>query len=198
MKRIDTINVREDLFGSGKAGFHDNADLSGQDATYLSPDWLNSIQEELCNILELSGVALNPESKRQLFDLLLTRKNLVNDLTTGGTGKALTAEQGKLFFGMFSGGNYHFKIPNPLLPSKPWIVQFGSVTKTAPPGTSTHTLYFNLAFPNACSIAICSGESHVDVTSTLESPNKSQANLFLHNFGTSSVEKKTVWVAIGN
>lgn len=96
MQRIDTLNVREDLFGLGKAGFHDNADLPGQDATYLSPDWLNAVQEELCNVLELSGVVINPESKRQLFDLLITRKNLVNDLTTGGIDQVLTAEMGKI------------------------------------------------------------------------------------------------------
>ena len=33
MNRIDTINARENMFGVGKSGFHDNADLPGQDAT---------------------------------------------------------------------------------------------------------------------------------------------------------------------
>lgn len=76
MKRIDTINARPDLFGVGKAGFHDNADLPGQDATYLSPEWFNTVQEELCNLLELHGIALNPESNRQLYDLLTTQADL--------------------------------------------------------------------------------------------------------------------------
>ncbi len=55
---------------------HDNADLSGQDATYVTPDWFNTVQEELCNLLELNGIVLNPTSKRQLYDLLTTQADL--------------------------------------------------------------------------------------------------------------------------
>ncbi len=76
MKRIDTINARENMFGVGKSGFHDNADLPGQDATYVNPEWFNTVQEELCNLLELRGITLNPESKRQLYDLLTTQADL--------------------------------------------------------------------------------------------------------------------------
>ena len=76
MKRIDTINSRENMFGVGKNGFHDNADLPGQDATYVSPEWFNTVQEELCNLLELRGITLNPASKRQLYDLLTTQVDL--------------------------------------------------------------------------------------------------------------------------
>lgn len=76
MKRIDTINARENMFGVGKSGFHDNADLQGQDATYVSPEWFNTVQEELCNLLELRGIALSPDSKRQLYDLLTTQTDL--------------------------------------------------------------------------------------------------------------------------
>lgn len=130
MKRIDTINVREDLFGSGKAGFHDNADLSGQDATYLSPDWLNTIQEELCNLLELNGVLLNPDSKNQLFQLLVTRL-------------------------MFAGGEKHFRIPNPLRPDKPWIIQFNQLARTVNSGTNTnYDVSYNIVFPTAVDLLI--------------------------------------------
>ena len=76
MKRIDTINARENMFGVGKSGFHDNADLPGQDATYVSPEWFNAVQEELCNLLELRGITLDPASKRQLYDLLTTQADL--------------------------------------------------------------------------------------------------------------------------
>ena len=76
MKRIDSVNARPDENGQGKAGFHDNADLSGQDATYVTPDWFNTVQEELCNLLELNGIVLNPTSKRQLYDLLTTQADL--------------------------------------------------------------------------------------------------------------------------
>lgn len=76
MKRIDSVNARPDENGLGKAGFNDNADLPGQDATYVNPEWFNTVQEELCNLLELRGITLNPESKRQLYDLLTTQADL--------------------------------------------------------------------------------------------------------------------------
>ena len=85
MKRIDTINAREDVNGVGKKGFHDNADLSGQDATYISPDWLNHIQEELANILEKNSVALDSNVRDQLFQLLATKAD-IDDLATATQG----------------------------------------------------------------------------------------------------------------
>jgi hypothetical protein len=113
MKRIDTINARENMFGIGKSGFHDNADLPGQDATYVSPEWFNVVQEELCNLLELRGIVLDPASKRQLYDLLTTqadlealadetetnfiRKNqIVDNLITNDASKPVSAKQAKV------------------------------------------------------------------------------------------------------
>lgn len=77
MRRIDSVNARADVNGTGKKGFHDNADLSGQDATYLTPDWLNTIQEELANLLELNGKTLNANNNAQLYDLLATEEGLL-------------------------------------------------------------------------------------------------------------------------
>ena len=209
MKRIDTINARVNMFGIGKSGFHDNADLPGQDATYVSPEWFNAVQEELCNLLELRGITLNPASKRQLYDLLTTQADLealateiesnfirksqivdnlttndatkvasakqvkilqdnkleledlkdasteqkgitqlVNDLTTGGTDKALTAEQGKLMLSMFANSltlNGYVKIPNPANLSKPLILQWGCAVKAG----ATMNITFPIAFPNS-------------------------------------------------
>ena len=76
MDRINSSNARPDVNGTGKKGFHDNADLSGQDATYITPEWLNVIQEELCNILEKNGHALNSQSRQQLFDILATEESI--------------------------------------------------------------------------------------------------------------------------
>lgn len=80
MKRIDSVNAREDINGPGKKGFHDNADLPGQDATYLTPDWLNAIQEELANLIEKNGIPLDPNSHIQLFELLATKNGVQIDL----------------------------------------------------------------------------------------------------------------------
>ena len=77
MHRIDSTNARPDINGPGKIGFHDNTDLPGQDATYLTPEWLNAIQEELCNLLEKNGDMLNPESREQLYNLLATDVDLL-------------------------------------------------------------------------------------------------------------------------
>ena len=76
MDRINSSNARPDVNGAGKKGFHDNADLSGQDATYVTPEWLNVLQEELCNILEKNGHALNSQSRQQLFDILATEESI--------------------------------------------------------------------------------------------------------------------------
>lgn len=77
MKRIDSSNARPNANGTGKTGFHDNADLPQQDATYVTPDWLNVIQEELANIIELNGQTLNPNSRHQLYDILATEEGLL-------------------------------------------------------------------------------------------------------------------------
>jgi hypothetical protein len=69
---------RADVNGVGKKGFHDNADLSGQDATYITPGFLNTVQEELANAIELSGLNLDPNDPAQLFKLFnLHNKALV-------------------------------------------------------------------------------------------------------------------------
>ena len=113
MKRIDSVNARPDENGLGKAGFNDNADLPGQDATHVTPDWFNTVQEELCNLLELRGITLDPNSKRQLYDLLTTQTDLValateiennfirksqiiDNLTTNDPAKPISAAQAKL------------------------------------------------------------------------------------------------------
>ena len=113
MKRIDSVNARPDENGLGKAGFNDNADLPGQDATYVTPDWFNTVQEELCNLLELNGITLDPDSKRQLYDLLTTQTDLealadqietnfirksqiIDNLTTNDPAKPISAAQAKV------------------------------------------------------------------------------------------------------
>jgi hypothetical protein len=78
MKRIDSVNARPDVNGTGKKGFHDNADLPGQDATYITPSFMNTVQEELANAVEMSGLNLDPNDPAQLFKLFnLHNKALV-------------------------------------------------------------------------------------------------------------------------
>lgn len=65
MKRIDTVNARADVNGVGKKGFHDNADVSGQDATYVDPTWCNHVQEEIAAVVE-EHEPLDPNNQNQL------------------------------------------------------------------------------------------------------------------------------------
>lgn len=67
MQRIDTVNARPNQNGTGKAGFSTNTDLAGQDPTYLSPEWCNAVQEEICGVIEGAEETLNPAIPNQLF-----------------------------------------------------------------------------------------------------------------------------------
>lgn len=80
MKRIDSVNARPNLNGAGKSGFHDNNDISGQDATYLTPNWCNTLQEEIANAIEGSGKTLDPNNNAQLLEVLKDSSQHTNDL----------------------------------------------------------------------------------------------------------------------
>ena len=66
MHRIDSATAREDANGIGKKGFSDNADLPQHDATYVTPDWCNAVQEEIANVIEMSGIELDKNNNTQL------------------------------------------------------------------------------------------------------------------------------------
>ena len=70
MQRINSVNSRPDVNGTGKTGFSDNADLEGQDATYITPEWCNHIQEEIAQAIEGFGVKLIPDKYNQLYSVL--------------------------------------------------------------------------------------------------------------------------------
>lgn len=80
MKRIDSANARPNLNGAGKKGFHDNNDISGQDATYLTPDWCNAVQEEIANVVEGFGKLLDANNNGQLLGVLKDFSDDTNDL----------------------------------------------------------------------------------------------------------------------
>lgn len=90
---------------------------------------------------------LSAAQGKKLQDEKLAIADLVQIITTGGLNKAPSAELLKSFFNMFSGGSSYFKIPNPLNPTKPWIIQMGSVASS---GLSNTVATFPLAFPNQC------------------------------------------------
>lgn len=66
MERINTTNKDVDLFGAGKHGFRDGNPGGGIFATFLSAAWFNALQEEVANLIEAFGDALNAADRTQL------------------------------------------------------------------------------------------------------------------------------------
>ncbi|WP_131669846.1 phage tail protein [Psychrobacter pygoscelis] len=71
MHRIDSATARADVNGEGKNGFHDNADLPNQDATYFTPEWANALQEEIAGAIEGLGIDLDKSDNGQLLKALV-------------------------------------------------------------------------------------------------------------------------------
>lgn len=90
MQRISTSTAVADLFGSGKSGFR-NGDLPrGVLPTAFNAEWCNHVQEEICNVIEGAGVALNPDKRDQLLAAL---KKLIDE-QAGGKGLPVGAVMG--------------------------------------------------------------------------------------------------------
>ncbi|OAM43904.1 hypothetical protein A7Q00_03715 [Eikenella halliae] len=102
MQRISTSSAVADLFGSGKSGFR-NGDLPrGVLPTAFNAEWCNHVQEEICNVIEGAGVALNPDKRDQLLAAL---KKLIDEQAGGkglpvgaviGFPRAVTSPEGYL------------------------------------------------------------------------------------------------------
>jgi hypothetical protein len=71
MHRIDSATARANANGTGKTGFSDNGDLPNQDATYFTPEWANSLQEEVAGAIEGLGFALDKADNGQLLAALV-------------------------------------------------------------------------------------------------------------------------------
>lgn len=70
MKRIDTSTRAIDLFGAGKDGYKDGNKAAGIPATDLNASVLNAVQEEIANVIEGAGAALNPADNTQLLQAI--------------------------------------------------------------------------------------------------------------------------------
>ena len=70
MQRIDTLTAAADLHGKGKNGFTDGDPATGLAATELAAAWFNAVQEELANIIELSGGTLDKGNTAQVHQAI--------------------------------------------------------------------------------------------------------------------------------
>jgi len=92
MHRIDTPTAQADKFGPGKNGFTNGDPATGRRATDLNSDMWDAVQEEICAVIEKSGLALDKEQHDQLYQAIvkiitskipdaLLKKNNLSDLT---------------------------------------------------------------------------------------------------------------------
>lgn len=73
MERIDSVNHDPNGNGEGKRGFHGGNYSIGVKATYWTPKWANYVQEEIANVIEGFGVALDGTKKNQMFEVLAAK-----------------------------------------------------------------------------------------------------------------------------
>lgn len=90
MQRITTSTRAVDLFGPGKDGFKDGNLGLGISATQLNAALFNSIQEEICNVIEAAGISLDVDTRTQLVKAI--QSNSLCIANAGGSGNAITAE----------------------------------------------------------------------------------------------------------
>lgn len=67
MHRIDTSTAQKDKFGAGKAGFTSGNPQTGVPATEVSSEILDAMQEEICAVVEGSGLSLDKTNNSQLL-----------------------------------------------------------------------------------------------------------------------------------
>jgi len=81
MDRINGSNVAPDLHGAGKDGWRDGNKALGIPATVVTAEFLNSLQEEVANVIEGQGITLDVGDKTQL-------KQAIERMVKGGDYKA--------------------------------------------------------------------------------------------------------------
>lgn len=99
MHRIDTPTAQVDKFGPGKNGFTNGDPATGRRATDLNSDMWDAVQEEVCAVIEKSGLVLNKDQHDQLYQAIvkiinskipdaLLKKNNLSDLADKALARA--------------------------------------------------------------------------------------------------------------
>lgn len=88
MKRIDTSNRAVNLFSDDKDGFKE-AVPGVSEATKLTPDWFNHVQEAICRTIEAANMELSGTDYNQFVTALTTLIQSSAGIKSFGTGVAL-------------------------------------------------------------------------------------------------------------
>lgn len=70
MHRIDTSTAQKDKFGAGKNGFTGGNPQTGELPTALDQNFFDSVQEEICGVIEGGGIVLNKADRGQMIKAL--------------------------------------------------------------------------------------------------------------------------------
>jgi hypothetical protein len=183
MHRIDTSTAQVDKFGAGKNGFTGGNPQTGELPTALDETFFDSIQEEICAIIEGAGVTLDKTKNAQaLAALKLLFQPLKENLTalaglTGAANKfpiftgagamgladistlATTAALAALLPKRIFAATDFIRIPDV---SGGLIIQWGTV---AVPASSSSIFSLSTIFPNAGLAAIASAADSTTATS---------------------------------
>ncbi|PWW07831.1 gp53-like domain-containing protein [Mangrovibacter plantisponsor] len=95
MHRIDSSTAQADKFGEGKNGFTGGNPQTGELPTALDADYFDSVQEEICGVIEAAGIALDKTQRNQLLTalplLFLSRANPFADIAADGAAAIATS-----------------------------------------------------------------------------------------------------------
>lgn len=149
MRRISTATKVTDKFGAGKHGFTNGNAALGTAATDLEDQWFDHVQEELANVIEAAGIAVDGSVRTQLLSALraagLFQTQAVGDNTTKAATTAFVIAEiinqfTKSGQQSLAAGGYQ-KLPGGL------ILQWGAITKSGAGAFGSAT--FAVAFPSA-------------------------------------------------
>ena len=199
MQRINTTNKATDLFGLGKHGYRAGNPATGQSATELSADVMNSLQEEIAGVIEGANIALVPGNNAQLiaaitaliasggitqpqFDnttKLATTAFVRNELL--GLGNAAYAS----VFGASLAANGYQKLPSGL------IIQWGAAAFS---GSTSVAVTFPIAFTANVYQITCSQSDDATVVMGRQLTNVALTGFIARS---SAVGFNCSWIAIG-
>lgn len=163
MHRIDTSSRQKDKFGAGKDGFTQGDPQTGTQATQVSANFLDSIQEEIAAVIEDndSGQSLDKSKNNQLVKAIkniirsvgmLATENLIGVIkiatsaqTLAGVADdtAVTPKKLKLGFNFIASANGFIAFPSWL---GGFIIQWGSIPAIAAGASAVIT--YPTVFPN--------------------------------------------------
>lgn len=171
MKRISTTTRVVDKFGVGKAGFTNGDVAGGVPATDLEADWFDSVQEEICGVIDAAGISLNVSVRTQLLQALRSAGVFSTQAAADSSTKVATTAWAKLGMAMSLAANGYVKFPDWM---GGFMVQWGNMNNVA---SATTTTNFQIQFPSACFAVVPAG---------LQATGNQQAYVTLNSIGLSS------------